>query len=299
MRSNVLIEKTDKLQIEEIMRRISFPEDAVLELLAAEQCFRDNGHIETLKEFTERITDIEDEKALGSALQHFTEIWEKKLGIHRYTLELLALLEGWKIAWIRYKQQGVDEEIIWKSCHDLTCKLMECRSVYGVNGVFVGFWYGRFFHATRYALGRLQFELIPYPLETSYRIGEKEIRKGDIVINIHIPSEGPLTEDAVEDALERARNFFPDQEVFVMDSWLLDPDLMKILPEGNIKKFTDRFQVIHTVKNDTFQDGWRVFGSEWKKEAEALPMKTALQKNIAAYLKDGGSLGEGFGVMRS
>lgn len=299
MKGNALDKNTGKLHIEDIMRTVSFPEDAVLELLAAEQCFKEHGYIEALNEFAEKITNMENEKELRSALTHFTETWEKKLGIHKYTLELLALLEGWKIARVRYRQKDVADEIFWKSCHDLTCKLMECRAVYGVNGIFVGFWYDRFFQATRYALGRLQFELISYPLEQSFWTGEKEIRKGDTVINIHIPSEGPLTEEAVEDALERARNFFPDQDVFVMDSWLLDPDLMKILPDGNIKKFTERFHVVHTMKNDTFQDGWRVFGADWQKNADQLPRRTILQKNIADYLKEGGTLGEGFGVLRA
>ena len=297
MISNVLKEKSAELQIEDIMRKISFPEDAVLELLVAEQWFRENGYIENLNEFAGKISNIEGEETLRNALVQFTEEWEKKTGIHKYTLELLALLEGWKIAWPRYKRKGVADDIIWKTCHDMTCKLMECRMVYGVNGIFVGFWYDRFFQATRYALGRLQFELIPYPFEETCWGGDTKIRKDDVVINIHIPSEGPLTEDSVEDALKRARIFFPDQKVFVMDSWLLDPDLMKILPEGNMKKFVERFQVVHTVKHDRFQDGWRVFGAEWENPVDCLPAETTLQKNIAAYMKEGGTLGEGFGIL--
>ncbi len=283
--------------IEEIMHKVSFPDDAVQELLLAERCFTDRGLTETLNKTACELADLTDEKALGAALKEFTEHWEKELGIHRYTLECLILLECWKIARIRYTEKGISEEIFWRSCHDMTCKLMECRNVYGVNGIFVGHWYDRFFQATRFALGRLQFEQIPYPLDEPYQIGEAVIRKGDIVINMHIPSEGPLTEEAVADAFEQAHAFFPSEKVYVMDSWLLDPELMEILPEGNIKKFTSRFDVIHSVKFDTFQDGWRVFGPEWKKEPELLPMNTALQKPIATYLKKGGLLGEGFGIL--
>ena len=46
--------------------------------------------------------------------------------------------------------------------------------------------------------------------------------------------------------LSRAEVFFKehfpkDYTVFGVESWLIDPDLVRILPEGNMKAYADRF----------------------------------------------------------
>jgi hypothetical protein len=174
---------------------------------------------------------------------------------------------------------------------------MECRTVYHINGIFVGFWYDRFFNLSRFALGRLQFEKIDYPFEEEFHERGISLKKGSPVVNMHIPSEGPLIPSLVEEALAQARSFYPECQAFVMDSWLLDPDLMNLLPDGNLREFTKRFEVIHVVKHEMFEDGWRVFGSEAGKPFDELPRRTSLQRSIADYLKEGGHLGEGFGVL--
>lgn len=81
-----------------------------------------------------------------------------------------------------------------------------------------------------------------------------------------------------------------------MASWLLDKDLMNLLPEGNIKEFVNRFTVLMVGKYPTFVDGWRVFGSEWTEKYEKLPRRTKLQRAIGDYLQKGGTLGDGYGI---
>lgn len=245
--------------------------------------------------------ELPDEKTLGEKLQQ-AESWEQELGVHKYTLDLLVLLCCWEILEKRYEEQKLPMDIFYNTLNDMRCKLLECKEVYGVSGIFVGFWYDRFFDITRFALGRLQFELETYPFENSYTENGILVKKGDTVINMHIPSSGPLYSADVDDALNRASEFykekFPDGTVvFVVDSWLIDPDLVNLLPEGNIKNFARRFHLVHTEKNDKFMDGWRVFGSEWEKEPKELPHRTKLQKAIADYLQQGGKLGEGYGIL--
>lgn len=96
---------------------------------------------------------------------------------------------------------------------------------------------------------------------------------------------------------------FPEEQipegpaVFVMESWLLDPDLIELLPEGNMKEFVRRFSLVYWEKNERFLDGWRIFGSEWEKAVKELPRRTKLQRAIADYLQKGGKLGCGYGIL--
>ena len=52
--------------------------------------------------------------------------------------------------------------------------------------------------------------------------------------------------ELLEDAFARAEAFFKDYfpkdyRVFGVESWLIDPDLVQILPEGNMKAYARRF----------------------------------------------------------
>ena len=44
--------------------------------------------------------------------------------------------------------------------------------------------------------------------------------------------------------------------VFGVESWLIDPDLVQILPEGNMKAYARRFHLIDTEKSDENFPGW-------------------------------------------
>ncbi|MFQ6807303.1 MAG: hypothetical protein ACLRT5_22600 [Lachnospiraceae bacterium] len=149
-------------------------------------------------------------------------------------------------------------------------------------------------------MGRFQFEEETFQGDV-YQEDGFSVKKGDPVINMHIPSSGPLDPAQAEASIARAaqfyRDLFPQGTVpFVMDSWLLDPDLMKMLPQGNIRRFVERFHLVSVEKGETFSDGWRVFGPEWEKEPADLPRTTRLQTAIADYLQGGGKLGAGYGI---
>lgn len=286
--------------MEDLMRKVDFPADAVEEVLRKTEELKQSGNWKRINDLAENImAEINNGGGVHEKLQ-IAEGWEEELGIHKYTLDLLVLLRCWEILRDRYEEQNLPMEIFYNCLVDMRCKLQECRDVYGVNGIFVGFWYDRFFDISRFALGRLQFELAEFPFD-EYTEKGKTVKKGDTVINMHIPSSGPLNPADVDDAFKQAAEFYKGQipegpAVFIVDSWLIDPDLVKILPEGNVKDFAQRFTVLHAGKNGRFSDGWRVFGSEWEKEAEELPRRTKLQRVIADYLQEGGRIGEGFGV---
>ncbi len=225
----------------------------------------------------------------------------EKSGLHIYSLQFVMLLQCAVLLKADYERCHIDLLLYYDSMKDLTYKMHECQKVYGVTGTFVGWWYGGFFDRTRFALGRLQFEITNLHLKEAIVVDGCRLEPGDEAINIHIPSSGALREEEAEDALVQAAEFFKQsfegrKTVFVMHSWLLDEDLIAMLPEGNIKKFVERFSVLRTEKFDTFGDGWRVFGAAWETKQTELPRETRLQRAIAAWLEQGGRLGEGYGV---
>ena len=107
--------------------------------------------------------------------------------------------------------------------------------------------------------------------------------------------------ELLDDAFARAEVFFKehfpkDYTVFGVESWLIDPDLVRIFR----KEYESVCGSVHLVAAEKsemiFPDGWRVFGAEWKKKPEELPRKTGLQRAIADYLQQGGKLGSGYGI---
>lgn len=285
----------------EIMEQACFPRDAVEDLLEKEELLKEKGCWEVLMQLAEETMEGYPEKnLLNDNLKKAAE-WERKTGVSRYTLELFLILRCWEIVRGKYEEQGISMKIYQDTLKDITYKLLECRDVYGINGTFVGWWYNGFFDMTRFALGRLQFEIMPYRSEEEFSQNGVTVKKGDKVINMHIPSCGPLKKEDVEAALDQATAFFQKEfsgkkPAFVMASWLLDKDLMNLLPEGNIKEFVNRFTVLITKKYPVFVDGWRVFGSEWTEKYEELPRRTRLQRAIGDYLQQGGTLGDGYGI---
>lgn len=249
---------------------------------------------------------------LRTNLEHVEQL-ETEAGIHKYSLDLLLLIECTLILKKDFEKKALEDskyslEIFYETMKDITYKVHECQDVYGVLGIFVGFWYDGFFDMTRFALGRLQFEMMPLWLSKPVLIHGYMLENGMEAINMHIPSSGPLIPFEVEESLRMASEFFKDRfkgrpVVFVMASWLLDEDFMALLPEGNIKKFVTQFQVLNTNKSDYFDDGWRVFGNtwcfdknQWRDAVKNLPRNTRLQRVIADYLQRGGNLGYGYGV---
>ena len=245
------------------------------------------------------------------------ESWEAKTGLHKYSLDLLLIIECALLLKKDYEQKLLEDErismkIFYDSMKDITYKMHECQNVYDVQGIFVGFWYDGFFDMTRFALGRLQFEMMPLWLSEPVVVNGCKLENGMRAVNMHIPSCGPLMPKEADESLAFAASFFKENfrdhlverpVVFVMASWLLDEDLMELLPEGNIKNFVTKFQVLNTNKSNYFDDGWRVFGrkwcfdeEKWRDEVGNLPRNTRLQRAIVDYLQRGGSIGYGYGV---
>ncbi|MFA7637504.1 MAG: acyltransferase domain-containing protein [Monoglobales bacterium] len=220
-----------------------------------------------------------------------------------YTLTAIFILDSCEYALPKFLAQGNSEELFYKTMSDIKIKLDECKQCYGIFGVSSPLaWFAGFYEPSRYWLGRLQFEV------TKFKYGnyEKEgvsIKKDDPVINIHIPSGEPmLMEDCFKSydlACEHYKDMYEKQGylVFVCNSWLLFEKHREFLsPTSNISKFMDHFDIIDTTEEDTFGNGWRVFGSGNNADPTKLPEDSSLQRAYKKWICDGNKCGFSYGV---
>lgn len=219
--------------------------------------------------------------------------------LHPYTTELLMSVCLSRRLKAEYEARGIDDEIYHNSMLDLRYKLEECKLVKGIIGSFVAFWFDRFFHLTRFALGRLQFEM--EKMGYAYEKGDLTLTPESRVVNVHIPRTGtPLRPADCDEAFAKARAFFADQTgdvcVFLCHSWLLFPEHERMLShESNVYKFMKRFDVFRSGTSRNREDLWRLFDTD-EKRWDKLPADSSLRRAYVKQLREGGQVGWGRGV---
>lgn len=222
-------------------------------------------------------------------------------GVDEYSVNLLYFICLAEHCKEKYEKAGISMDFYHKSMLDLKWKLMECKKVKGIWGSFVAWWFPRFFDLSRFAMGRLQFEIDP-----SNRVYEKngiKLGYGDFVINVHIPSSGKLyIEDCMESfamAEKFYADYFPDGVAkFTCHSWLLSKLHEKYLPaDGGIRKFADLFDVVEDDPNPKGSNLWRIFGKDYNGSTEDFPAETSLQRAYLKLLADGNITSSGLGYI--
>ena len=226
-------------------------------------------------------------------------------GVSEMTVKLLALICLSRPLRAYYAEKGLEDALWYSAMSDLKWKLIECHLVKGVWGTFVADcgWFSRWYDITRFALGRLQFEIIKFNRE--YEKDGKRLTPDSKVINVHIPRTGtPLNHDEILASYEQAKKMFADEftdapMAFRCSSWLLFPEHRKILHEkSNILKFMSDFDIFAEDyypegKNDTY---WRIFDCPLETPLKELPEDSFLKRAYKKHLLEGGRLGYGVGV---
>ncbi len=221
------------------------------------------------------------------------------LYLHEYTTELLISICMSRRLKAEYAARGLADDVFHNSMLDLKYKLEECKLVKGIVGSFVAFWFDRFFNLTRFALGRLQFEMVNFG--RSYEKDGAVLTPESRVINVHIPrTMSPLSVAECDAAFARAKEFFAKETgpicAFVCSSWLLYPEHEHMLShESNVYKFMKRFDIINSGTSKNRGDLWRLFDTD-EKRWDKLPDDTSLRRAYVEQLKNGGQVGWGYGV---
>jgi hypothetical protein len=113
---------------------------------------------------------------------------------------------------------------------------------------------------------------------------------GDVVLDLHIPGDTPLTLDAIREALSRSETFFdhfyPGRlfKAWVCDSWLFSPQLRHMLPEqSNIVRWQREG---YLLPNDAGPEDFLnfVFGSSHI-DPDTAPRDTRLRRAAIAHLE--------------
>lgn len=214
-------------------------------------------------------------------------------GESAYTMHMLPYLCLLEPARAKYARAGLDEAVYTDSFADLLWKSRECYRIYKVWGSFVAAWFYRFFALKCFALGRLQFELADFRADAP-------LARGVPVINVHIPSCGPLRTSECQDSYARAVRFFGlerEKNVpFVCDSWILHPLCTQLEERSGIRRFATDYKLLYTIDDPSCADLWIIFGRPWDGDATALPEDTALQRIFKRRLCSGGTVGRGYGL---
>jgi len=128
------------------------------------------------------------------------------------------------------------------------------------------------------------------------------LRRGDPVLDVHIPRYAPFTVEACRDSLRQACDFFPAQypqrlfKATFCHTWFFTPQLQQILPaESNIVRFQREFYLFPHPGGPGFL--WSFVFSETEFDPAKAPRDTSLRRAVLDWLGDGKELFDLPGVL--
>lgn len=227
-------------------------------------------------------------------------------GVNAHSLQLVFLIIASEELHRVYREKGLSEEMFWDTLKDLRYKYKECCNCQNAHGIFVGSWELGFYRLTRFALGRFQYDTDErFDIDEYTTKSGVTIKKGDKVLNFHIPSSGiPLSDENRLDSFKKAYDYFKDFRrddglmIFVCHSWLLYDGYKEFLPKkSNILKFLNDFEIIECHETEKFGDAWRIFDRYGYGAPEKWPADTSLRKAFKERVLSGKKTGAGYGLI--
>ena len=147
----------------------------------------------------------------------------------------------------KMRGRGIPEEIITDTLADIVNWTKNWSNVKGHLCLFELGWLERHLSGKLFKIGRLQYCMAG----AEHDIESCGIKKGDPVMEIHIPQGESLTPEGCADSINSAKGFFDkyfpeySYSYFTCHSWLLDDDLKELLPENSgIIRFGNMFDKI-------------------------------------------------------
>jgi hypothetical protein len=128
---------------------------------------------------------------------------------------------------------------------------------------------------------------------------KKVLEKGDPIISVHIPPEGKLTKELLDETIQETKEFaakyYPNfkYKAFACHSWLMSTQLDDMLgADSNIVKFSQRFRRM-TCKSDAEAVFSFVFlKPDMNFEIKDLPENTSLERKLKEKYLSGDALYE-------
>ena len=278
------------------LREFDYPENYVNEFLPAmDKLLASKEASSALESY---VTEYKRGNLLWDEIGSAAVKYAPEIGIHEYTARFLFCTALIPYSYHYFEEKGLGYTEWYDSMIDFKWKVDECVKCYGVIGVFTD-WFKSFFTADRVAFGRLQFNLLD--AEYDYNSCQFDIKKGEKLVTIHIPSDTrtPFNRENREAAYKRAAAYFSkilgkNEVIFRCGTWLLHPAHKDILPEAsNIRDFANDFEMDqNSFKPDNGSNIWRLFYvRNYNGDPDSLPEATSLMRTYKKFIKDGGVTG--------
>lgn len=286
-----------RMYLENFLSEYEYPKTAITELLSAyDRITACRG-----SDLAALVSEYENSYNIDytSAMERMKDI-AASAGVHVYTADLILFLLYTRGLAEHYKKQGIADQIYRNTVLDLRYKLDECILVKGVCGSFVAKWFVGFFKLERFALGRLQFEIVDFGAD--YEKEGLSLKPDSKVLNVHIPRTGTrLDRESVLASYRLAHEFYApmigDKTVFVCSSWLLFPRHKEMLKEGsNLLSFINDYDVFTSGEYSDYSEIWRLFDTDFDGNAAHLPANTSLRKSYVDLISRGEKTGWGKGI---
>lgn len=217
----------------------------------------------------------------------------------------------------KYDEKSIPEKVFFDTMSDIAIWIDDHKEKTGEDGLLELNWIKNHINMNIFKLGRLQFQMYRYYFEPVYKRGEKSIKYGERILNIHIPRGEPLDVGECRKSVETAKGFFKTYfsgyptDFFICHSWLLYPGNKSFMKEGcNILRFAEMFDVVKSFDMPGEPYRW-IFGVKINPQKllrnkrksgsygffDKLKCETSLQKSALEYVKNGGKLGDAMGVL--
>lgn len=198
-------------------------------------------------------------------------------GLKMLTICLHCLLKTYNM----YKQNGINNKIFFDTMGFLPRFINEHKKNHGVYAFTWAWWFVRQISMLEFRIDDFEFEFM----------GDNK------TISLHIPSDADLKNGKIDVIFDFANKYYPEYKNanIICESWLLVPELKKLLPENsNIINFQNQF-IINKVDydNPAFMD-WIYHNRDI--EYKNLPENTTLQKKLKQHLLSGGKFGWAYGI---
>ena len=287
-------------EVRQFCQQYNFPAEAVDVLDAAHRTLE--GNSEAYGVFLEQIEVYKqdmnfDYHPVFDALHAL----EESTGVHKYTIDLLYLIQMMPLLKAHYIAKDYPLEYYEGFANNLRGYLNDCHSNYGVWGTYIGWWLVAFFKLKCFTIGRAQYK--PKVFKADSGNEQFPLPAGQQYLDIHIPPEGPLTPELCHNSYAEAAAFFRERfgytrVIITAASWLLSPDLEKMLPaNSNILGFAHDFTLIKAHIDEDYHTLHFIFNMpDLPEDLNDLPERSSLQRAVKAHLMAGNKLKSGFGA---
>lgn len=285
------------IYLAELMKKEGYPNECISSLVADYSALLCESRCKRILESAAELYRDKTPFSLYEESRRLTEAG-KEAGVHPYAAEILFYLHLAPVLQEHYRQEGIPARYFSGMMQGILCKLHECHRMYDIWGSFVAVWFIRFFDRSLYAIGRFEFCLMNSP--SDYAVRAIPVKKGQPLIDVHIPSRGSLLEKEMVASYAEAAEFFKkrlngQKVVFHCESWLLadyHDDFLK--EDSGIRLFAHRYFLVERTPDEG--DLWRIFYKDADLPAAELPEDTALKRGYKRRLLEGKELYGGRGI---